>query len=306
MAVILLMSTLTPAARGDAHQGFAGIDFGMSVEDVRALVDGRCDHLQSIESDSPTLPLAAESETHLICTGYTSSEGSRIDGVAFSFGDGLLVSVEARGGAVEALVAAAGEKVFAFSGFDVYLATRTVSRPVDDTVWVLSEAALHPHLFLWSNPHLPSRDRSPAEYDGSATRPEVLSFGGSLEDLLPGLEDACPYLEEQVIDPPWLPTRPETQIQMNCYGIVYAGFPRKIEAVFGDERLQLAWILTGKGEEDRVRQALIAAFGEPIFVSEAVEAFDGWRVALRKDKPEVLMVIDELAPVFERQFSGSE
>lgn len=42
----------------------------------------------------------------------------------------------------------------------------------------------------------------------------------------------------------WLPHAPTTQDQVNCFGYYYAGFPRTIEAVFGDGTLELAWILT--------------------------------------------------------------
>ena len=81
---------------------------------------------------------------------------------------------------------------------------------------------------------------------------------------------------------------------------------RKIEAVFGDGVLQLAWILTGKGEEDRVRSRLQTAFGEAQVVRDDYELFDDGRVALRKDKPEVLLLADELVPLYAEQFGGTE
>ena len=68
------------------------------------------------------------------------------------------------------------------------------------------------------------------------------------------------------------------------------GFPRKVEARFGNNILNVVWILTGKGEEDRIRQALIAEFGNPIFVTDEWEIFNDWQVGLRKDKPEVLLM----------------
>jgi len=47
---------------------------------------------------------------------------------------------------------------------------------------------------------------------------------------------------------------PNAQFQIDCFGVEYAGFPRKIEARFGDDRLNTVWILTGSGEEDRLRK----------------------------------------------------
>lgn len=304
LSVLALLST---AARADLLAGsLPGIDFGGSIAEIEILLEAACDELQRIDVAAPSLPLAAESESHLICEDLATGNGPRVDEAAFTFGDGALVLIEARSGAVEAFVPHAGERAWSFSGYDVYMPSQVVTRSDEDAVWILSAEALHPHLYLRRNPYLPSFTGSTPFYDTSAARPEILAFGASLEELLPRLKSDCPKLENQVIDPPWLPTGPENQLQMNCYGYVFAGFPRKIEAVFGDERLELAWILTGKGEENRVRQALIEAFGEPIFVSEEVEAFDEWNVALRKDKPEVLMVIDELAPIFRQRFAGGE
>lgn len=57
-------------------------------------------------------------------------------------------------------------------------------------------------------------------------------------------------------------TKPDQgRVTLVSYGYDYAGFLRKIEAVFGDGILQVVWILTGKGEEDRLRQSLVKEFG---------------------------------------------
>jgi hypothetical protein len=83
---------------------------------------------------------------------------------------------------------------------------------------------------------------------------------------------------------------PNAQLQINCFGVDYLGFPRKIEARFGNKKLNVVWILTAKAEEDRIRQALINQYGKPIFVNDDWEIFNNWQVALRKDKPEVLLM----------------
>jgi hypothetical protein len=92
---------------------------------------------------------------------------------------------------------------------------------------------------------------------------------------------------------------------MNAYGFEYLGVPRKIEAVFADDKLTIVWILTGKGEEDRIRTALTESYGHPVFVSDTIEAFNNWSVALRKDKPEVLAIAPELVPMM-KSFFGDQ
>jgi hypothetical protein len=307
LSAACLAGLLLVAPRADAAPDpLPGIALGATSEVLSDLLEERCSKLKRIDTARPTLPLARNEESYLICLGYKDPDGAHIEEIGFTFADGSLVVIEARGGAVDAILPRAGEVAWRMIGLDVYVATSTVVDPALDAVWIVAEEGLHPHLFTWSNPHLPSFEGPVPLYDASAARPDILEFGGDLEQLSPRLKRACPRTDTDVEDSPWLPTGPETQLQINCYEYVYAGFPRKIEAVFGDGRLELAWILTGKGEEGRVREALVAAFGEPVFVSDTVEAFDDWRVALRKDKPEVLMVIDELAPVFRREFGGDE
>jgi hypothetical protein len=285
--------------RGDLlGEAFAGVAFGDTVEQVTRKLDGECDELVRVEVAEPYLPLAKESQVHLIArVAYAAG----VEEVAFTFGDDALVQVEARGGAIEGLWAVLDEDPLAFEGYQAKLSARVVALPEEDTVWLLSPDGLHPHLYLWANPDLPAVAPPREPYARAAARPAILEFGARLEQLMPRFERACPRLQREEIGQPWLATEPEVQTQINLFGVVYAGFPRKIEAVFGDGELQLAWILTGKAEEARVRAALVEAYGKPEFVSKNWEAFDGFRVALRKDKPEVLMVADELVPVYREQ-----
>ncbi len=142
--------------------------------------------------------------------------------------------------------------------------------------------------------------------DPSAAIPEILAFGDSIAELAPDLADASIMTIQRCIQEPWLPNQPDPQTQIDCFGFVYAGFPRKIEAVFGDDVLELAWIFTGKGEENRLRNSLYHAYGSPAFVSDTFEAFNGWRIGLRKDKPEVLIVSEELVPLIQKQYGDPE
>ena len=155
------------------------------------------------------------------------------------------------------------------------------------------------NLFTWSNPYLVTTP----SYNTSATTPGFLVFGEKYEQLKPQFERACPMLNIETIEQPWLPNKPTSQIQINCVGYEYAGFPRRIEAVFGDGVLEVVWILTGKNEEDRVRQALVEAFGAAEIVGDVWEVFEGQRVALRKDKPEILMISEKMIPYYTKKLT---
>ena len=66
----------------------------------------------------------------------------------------------------------------------------------------------------------------------------------------------------------------------------------------------MVWILTAKAEEQRVRQQLRAAYGEPVFVSDDWEAYQNWEVFLRKDKPEVLFLTAALGQHYKKEYFG--
>jgi hypothetical protein len=134
--------------------------------------------------------------------------------------------------------------------------------------------------------------------------PPEIRPGVSIEELRPELEAACPVLQERAIEPPSLPTQPSTQTQLNCFGYAYAGFERKIEFVFGDGTLVLAWILTGRGEAGRLQAAMDAHFGEPDFAGADFRFYQGGAVALRFDTPEVLVVDAQLGAGYMNQLAA--
>lgn len=300
VSFLFLATAGSSVLRSEVKEVLRGVQFDESVVTVRAKLESHCDRVSLVTVDSPAFPLAENSETHLICEGFDSGE-STIDEVALVFADDRLVMIEARGGAVAVLRAAASGDSMKYLDFEVYRSDLMFANVEEDAVWLLTQDALHPNLFSWSNPHLPSNQSAKYEYARSARSPDVLVFGGKLEDLAPELAEQCASTQLQEIAEPWLETNPEKQVQIDCFGFEYAGFPRKIEAVFGDGVLQLAWILTGKGEEDRVRQALIESYGRPIFVDHDWEVFENWRIMLRKDKPEVLVLSEELAPTYRKR-----
>ncbi len=303
LAIAGLSANATGAILDDS---FHGIAFGSSMESARVHLEGSCRELSEVKVAPPTFPLATVSESHLICLGLSAGGGGQISEVAFSFADGRLALIEARRGAVEVLVPKAGELSASIAGYHAYTSSWTLAHVDQDAVWVLTEDAARAHLFLWRNPALPANSRGAADASFSVAVPAALAFGATLETMAKRMEQDCQGIDVQEIAHPWLPSKPKRQTQINCYGYPFAGFPRKIEAVFGDGRLELAWILTGKAEEARIRRALIDSYGPAEIESPDYEAFDGGRVALRKDRPEVLVLAESLIPLYRKTFAGSE
>jgi hypothetical protein len=180
----------------------------------------------------------------------------------------------------------------------VYRDERILTRPDKDKVWILSEEAAHPNLFAWDNPWLPSNSGSEIDADNSARIPSFIQMGGNLKDMQTAFAMHSSFTDTLQLDG----SDPHAQLQMDCFGIPYAGFPRKFEARFGDGKLNVIWILTGKGEEDRMRTKLTSAYGESIFKNAAWEVFKKWEVLLRKDKPEILVLTPQLAQYYKKEF----
>lgn len=303
MLRIMLPFVLFPALAGAAFvpDTFHGVEFGQGVGEVTQRLATHATLQAPVETPA-RIPVARRTQTHLIARSLELAGGHRIDAASFIFADGSLAAILLSGGATATLAAAVPDEGQALGAWIAHPSLGTIIAPEQDRAWILSPEALHPHLFLWFDPHLPGVE--PVTTSASAATPDAFRFGARYDELAAQLHALAPAARLDTIAEPWLPTAPRVQTQLNLYGFDYAGFPRKAEVVFGDGRLQLVWILTGAAEEDRVRRALVAAHGEPEFVSGEFEAFAGWTVALRKDKPEVLLLADELAPVFRERFGG--
>ena len=272
-----------------------GLGLGDPIEQARRAATEQCEQRREVEVNPPSFPLARDEEIHLLCRGW-KTPGGRVASAAFIFGDGVLAAIEARGGAVAALAGETSE-ADSYLHYRVFNDWHGFADPAADAVWILSDGALHLNLFTWSNLLLAGAAEAPA-YRQSAVVPSLLDFEAPLEVQLARFEAECPLLEVSRNERIWLPNKPASQAQVNCFGYEYAGFPRKLEAVYGDGRLHVVWILTGKGEEERLRRALGEAFGQPVSVDEKWEVFAGGQVGLRKDKPEVLLLSEEIAPLY--------
>lgn len=253
--------------------------------------------IKRIEKEYPSFPLSRDREDHVVCTDYQTKYG-KISEVVFTFSDGKLVFIQARGNAIASLTDMRKDTAQKYLDYEVYWKDHLFTKPKEDKVWILSPEAAHPNLFFWDNPYLPSNGGEAQEYKSSVKIPECIQMGGDLEHLRPKLQQASKFTNSMELDG----SDPHAQFQIDCFGIEYAGFPRKFEARFGDGKLNAVWILTGKGEEERIRKKLIQEFGPVIFVNEAWEVFNDWQVMLRKDKPEILLVTEELGNFYKSTY----
>ncbi len=294
---IILFALLPAFLVGQAEAIFNDIRFYQPLEEVKPKIKAIAESVKVIAVNEPRFPLADKKETHLICTNVKTAHGT-IKKVGFTFSDDQLTYIEARGNAVNALTDHRKDTAMVYLDYEAYFSDLLFANVVKDIAWLLTQESVHPNLFTWENPYLNAKDGDKQEYYESARVPDFIKMGAHIDELRPLLKSKSTLMNEEQLDG----SDPYAQVQLNCFGIEYAGFPRKIEARFGDDHLNMVWILTGKGEESRLREKLIEAYGEPVFVNEVWEAFEGWEVMLRKDKPEVLLMTKELGQFYKKEY----
>lgn len=264
---------------------FNGIQLDQSFKAVREKLTDIVESSNIVSIDKPTFPLAVDKEEHLVCSQVNTDNGI-ISNVVFTFADDKLKYIEARGNAIKVLTYKLKDTARTYLNYDVYVAEKLFLKKEEDAAWIMTQEAMHTNLFAWENPYLNSESDDETNPKFSNEIPKFITMGASLDELKPVLEANSDFTSTEELDG----TDPNAQFQINCFGVDYLGFPRKIEARFGNNILNVVWILTGKGEENRIRAALVAEYGDPIFVTEEWEIFNNWQVGLRKDKPEVLLM----------------
>ncbi|NAY90702.1 hypothetical protein GTQ34_02115 [Muricauda sp. JGD-17] len=274
-----------------------GVYFYESLAVIKGKVQNQALSHEVIIKTSPTFPLAKNSESHLLVTNL-KTDGGTLGKAIFTFADDKLQYIEAHGNAIEVLLKSKMDSMQPFMHYKALFKQRIFADVEKDVVWMLTDESAHPNLFAWENPYLNEAITEESGNDWSAKIPDFIRMGDGLEKLRPILEAESSFVHEMELDG----SDPNAQLQLDCYGIRYAGFPRKIEARFGDDKLNVVWILTGKGEEDRLRKKLIEEYGTPVFVTEAWEIFDDWTVGLRKDKPEILVMTPELGQFYKKEY----
>ncbi len=301
MMRLMLFAGILSTAQAQTERLFHGVELNESLATAKEKMEPYAQEIKLIEVENLSFPLAKSTEAHVLCQNYQSEHGL-IAEVVFTFADDKLSLIQAYGNAVNALTAHRKDTAQAYGGYAAYWKDYLITKPLEDKVWMLTPEAAHPNLFSWDNPYLPSNEGTAINYNGSANIPEFIRMGAPLDSLRPLLEKASKFTYEMELDG----SDPNAQLQIDCFGIEYAGFPRKFEARFGDNKLNVVWILTGKGEEDRIRQKLIESYGPVIFKNEAWEVFHNWQVLLRKDKPEVLLLTPELGEFYRKDYFKQE
>lgn len=281
--IILLITPMIFYAQAESI--FNGIKLNDSSEKVTKKLSEISKTVDAISVDRPSFPLAKTKEEHLICSQVETDNGI-ISKVVFTFADDRLKYLEARGNVRQVFASKRVDTARVYLDYDVYVTERLFLKKNKNVAWIMTEEAVHTNLFAWENPYLNSSYKEEIKPDSSNQIPTFLKMGASLDELKPLLDANSDFTNTEKLDG----TDPNAQIQINCFGFDYLGFPRKIEARFGDNKLNVVWILTGKGEEDRIREALINQYGNPIFINDNWEIFNNWQVGLRKDKPEVLLM----------------
>ena len=268
---------------------FKDVKLGESLITVKEKLISISETIDVVTINNTRFPLAKDTEEHLICTNIKTENGT-IKRAVFTFADDKLCYIEARGNTYNVFVSKRKDTARTYMDYDVYFKDKLFLNKKKDIAWVLNQGSLHAHLFTWENPYLNSDYKTKTVSNSSDKIPAFLKMGASIEAIKPLFEANSNFTNTEELDG----SDPNAQLQINCFGVDYLGFPRKVEARFGDNKLNVVWILTAKGEEDRIRKALIAQYGKAIFTTDKWEIYNNWQVGLRKDKPEVLLMTKKI------------
>lgn len=138
-------------------------------------------------------------------------------------------------------------------------------------------------------------------------KPEIFKWGVKAADLEAALEGKCAGgFEIRPIDPPFLPTKPEKQLQIDCDGFDFLGAPRWTEFVIGDDRLQMVWVMVDDSDKAKAIEALKDAYGEPSHETPMFVAFTQGRAAWREEPAEILFYSEELDAPMKGWFDSAQ
>ena len=274
----------------------AGVEFGATEAQAGAAIDAACGTVTRVEVPDTRLPFAATSEVHLRCETLSLTDQASVAGAVFTFADDALILIETHGDADA--IAPAADPVGQLGDFEVFMPAQIMLNRPAERAWAFQSLDQLVLALGWDNPAW-TQDH-PAAPDWNFEIPGEIVFGAGLDAIEASLEGRCTLLSVEDIDEAWLETAPTVQRQINCYGYEIAGYPRKLEFVFGDNRLEQMWMLFGAADIDRLRDELTARYGAALHVDDTYEVFDDWRIALRKDNPEILMGSEALAQIWAR------
>ena len=126
-------------------------------------------------------------------------------------------------------------------------------------------------------------------------RPEPFVFGSSVADMQARLAPLCTRLKVREITPPTAPLARISQHQIDCEGFAWAGKPRKVELVFQDNQLDIAWILFPADEKQAFVDAFTERYGKPSLQVDFGVVFLAAGAAVRNTPTEVLFASERQA-----------
>lgn len=296
LPLLIIFLFISLIAQAQVSTIFNGVKFGESLDDTEEKLKPISDNLRKIKIVTPSFPLAKSKEEHLIATTVNLND-EIIDNVVFTFADDKLCFIQANGNVIAGLTSNIKSEAKTYLDYQAYIADLLFIHKEKDVAWLLTPESVHPNLFTWNNPYLTANNTKEITYNPSVKIPDFVKMGENIEVLTPLLKNNSAFIHIEELDS-------DTNTQINCFGIEYGGFPRKFEARFENDKLNMVWILTGKGEENRIRKKLTEAYGNAEFINEQWEVFNNWTVILRKDKPEVLLLEQELGLMYKKQFSN--
>lgn len=291
---ILLVTSINSYAQETL---FNNISFNDNVETVKIELLKISDSLTVFEDSNTTFPLAKHKVTHVVIHSISIND-THIKKAVFTFADNKLSYIECFGNVTRLLNEKRNTKTNKYLHFEVYMKDLIFLDKKADRIWMLTPEGAHAHLFTWLNPYLNNSKKAP-KYDTSVKLPNYISLGKDFNTIKKAFVKNSKIVEVDSL----IKKSTEAQIQINSFGVVYAGFPRKFEARFKDDKLNRLWILTTKNEEARIQRLLTQTFGDPIFINKNWCFYKNWTVALRKDMPEVLFASKEIAKRYKEKFS---
>jgi len=277
---------------------FNGIEFNESLVAVEKKIRLISSNIGIYKISTPSFPLSNNKEEHLIASKVVLKNGI-VDQVAFTFSDNKLSLIQAKGNVIKSIVANIKSEARAYLDYQVYMDELLFIHEKNDTAWLLTKTGVHPNLFAWNNPYLDLKNTSEVAYNPSVKIPGFIKMGENIAVLKPLLQKNSNFVNEENLGK----EGGISKAQINCFGIEFAGFSRKFEARFENNKLTKVWILTAKAEENRIRKKLIDQYGKALFTNDKWEVFNNWTVLLRKDKPEILVLNKSLAAKYKKQYT---
>ena len=133
-------------------------------------------------------------------------------------------------------------------------------------------------------------------------RPNVIRWGATTAELERDLALLCPKLLTRKIDPPFLDSVKNEQLQIDCDGFQFRGRPRHIELVMRDGQLVMVWLMVDVDESQSMIAAMKQRYGTPTAVNGDYIAFEKQRAAWRHKPAEFLFYSEALETEVEPWF----